>query len=171
MTILKRIPVPVYTLFLMGLVVFFAACSKKDVKTEEPLMNPSDLGDSSAAGGSGAVGTTASSELQTVYFDYDSSNIRSDAREALKANANWLKSNRSVNVQIAGHCDERGTTEYNIALGQRRANATRDYLSRQGVDKSRMSTISYGEEQPSDSGHDEMSWAKNRRSEFIIVSR
>ncbi len=115
--------------------------------------------------------TEPAAELAVVYFDYDKYTIRSDARGSLRSNARWLKENGSVSVQIEGHCDERGTTEYNLALGERRAGAVRDYLTRLGISGSRLSTVSYGEERPSDSGHDESAWANNRRAIFVVVSR
>jgi len=104
--------------------------------------------------------------VQTVYFDYDSYALRSDALELLRQNAEKLKQIPGVIVQIEGHCDERGTQEYNLALGERRALAVREHLIRLGVSGDRMITISYGEEDPADPGHTESAWAMNRRSEF-----
>ncbi|MBD3271721.1 MAG: peptidoglycan-associated lipoprotein Pal [Elusimicrobia bacterium] len=108
------------------------------------------------------------SNLATVYFDYDKAVLRSDAKTALKENAEYLKENADLEVLVEGHCDERGTIEYNMALGQRRAAAVRDYLSKLGISKGRISTISYGEEKPVDYGHTEAAWAKNRRAEFKV---
>lgn len=104
--------------------------------------------------------------VQTVYFDYDSYALRTDALELLRANADKLKQIPGVIVQIEGHCDERGTQEYNLVLGERRALAVREHLIRLGVSGDRMVTISYGEEDPADPGHTESAWAMNRRSEF-----
>lgn len=106
------------------------------------------------------------SKLQIVYFDYDSAILRDDARESLKANAGSLKKLAQLRLQIAGHCDERGTQSYNLALGERRAQAVRDYLAQLGVPADRLITISYGKEKPADAGNDEAAWAKNRRCEF-----
>lgn len=106
------------------------------------------------------------SGLQSVYFDFDSYALRPDALETLKVNAEKIKATPSVIIQIEGHCDERGTAEYNLALGERRALATREHLIRLGVSGDRLVTISYGEEDPADPGHDEAAWAKNRRCEF-----
>lgn len=106
--------------------------------------------------------------FQTIFFDFDKYSLRSDAREALDANAEVLRANPSLAIVIAGHCDERGTDEYNLALGERRAKASRDYLVRLGIDASRVSVISYGEEQPVSFGHDEASWRLNRRGEFEL---
>ncbi|MBI1862103.1 MAG: peptidoglycan-associated lipoprotein Pal [Deltaproteobacteria bacterium] len=126
--------------------------------------------DPMAAGGDTGLGDTGS-EFKVAYFDYDSYSLRADAREALKANAAWLKRNKGVKVQVEGHCDERGTTEYNLALGERRANAARDFLTRLGVPKARLSVISYGEERPADPGHNDSAWSMNRRAVFVVLTR
>ena len=110
---------------------------------------------------------TDSFALQTVYFDYDDSTLRPDAREALRKNATFLKGERDVAVEVQGNCDERGTEEYNLALGKRRAEAAKSYLVDLGVNSARVATVSFGEEKPVAVGHDEASWAKNRRSDFI----
>ncbi|MBW7862867.1 MAG: peptidoglycan-associated lipoprotein Pal [Candidatus Hydrogenedens sp.] len=104
--------------------------------------------------------------LQTVYFDYDSSNLRQDAMNTLRDNAEKIKQVPGVAIQIAGHCDERGTQEYNLALGERRALAVRNYLIQLGVSGDRVVTISYGKEFPAVPGTGEAAWAKNRRAEF-----
>jgi len=109
--------------------------------------------------------------FETVFFDYDKSNIRSDQRSILNRNAELLMKYKTVRVQIEGHCDERGTNEYNLALGQRRADASKQYLVEYGVSSSRVTTISYGEERPLDRGHNETAWGKNRRSEFVITAK
>jgi peptidoglycan-associated lipoprotein len=106
--------------------------------------------------------------FENIHFDYDKSFIRNDAKPALQAVAEYLKKNPGEKLQIEGHCDERGTSEYNIALGQRRADSAMKYLVNLGVDGSRLSTISYGEENPADPGHDEAAWAKNRRAVFVL---
>jgi peptidoglycan-associated lipoprotein len=107
-------------------------------------------------------------QFAAVLFDYDSARIRPSEESKLEAVAAYLKSNPGKLV-IEGHCDERGTAEYNRALGEHRALAARDELVRLGVDASRMSTISYGKERPADPGHDETAWSKNRRCEFVAV--
>jgi len=109
--------------------------------------------------------------LQTIYFDYDSSSLRPDALSTLRDNAEKLKKVPNVLVQIAGHCDERGTQEYNLALGERRALAVRDHLIQLGISGDRLVTISYGEEDPAVPGHDESAWSKNRRCEFNSANR
>ena len=111
----------------------------------------------------------AQNVLGTVYFDFDKFNLKPDALEQLKENAEWLKSNPQYRVRIEGNCDERGTVEYNLALGERRASAARDYLTQAGISTSRIVTISYGEEHPVDPGHRESAWSKNRRDNFVII--
>jgi peptidoglycan-associated lipoprotein len=108
-------------------------------------------------------------ELQKVYFNFDSAALSDQARGTLSQNADMLGKNPAVKVRIEGNCDERGSDEYNMALGERRAKAARDYLVNLGVQPGRLSVISYGEEKPADPGHDEAAWAKNRRDEFVIV--
>ena len=109
--------------------------------------------------------------LTDIFFDFDRSDIRPDARQVLESNAGWLKTNSRARIKIEGHCDERGTTEYNLALGQRRAEATKRFLVALGIDASRLATISYGEERPACTDHDEGCWSQNRRSHFMIESR
>jgi peptidoglycan-associated lipoprotein len=106
--------------------------------------------------------------LKTVHFGYDQFDIREEDRPILQANAAWLKSNAKWKVRIEGNCDERGTTKYNLALGERRANAVREYLVSLGVPAPRIRIVSYGEEHPLDPGHNETAWAANRRGEFYV---
>jgi peptidoglycan-associated lipoprotein len=108
-------------------------------------------------------------DFQPVFFDYDSYTLRDDARSALDANAKLMRENPTVKIVIEGHCDERGTAEYNQALGERRAQAARDYLVQAGIEASRLQTISYGKERPFDPGHDEAAWSKNRRAHFALL--
>ena len=115
--------------------------------------------------GEGAT-TPASGPLKEIYFDYDRHDLRADARATLKGNADWLKDNPSVRIEIEGHCDERGSEEYNIALGHRRAKSSKDYLVSLGISSKRMKTKSYGEEKSLESCHNESCWWKNRRAEF-----
>lgn len=103
-----------------------------------------------------------------IYYELDSATLRTDSREVLERAAEALRRRSEVRVTILGHTCELGTTEYNLALGQRRASAARDYLVKLGVEPARIATVSYGEERPADPGHDEASLAKNRRSEFTV---
>ncbi len=113
-----------------------------------------------------AAGQT--SPLKDIFFDFDKSNIRDDAKPNLSEDLQWLKANSSAQISIEGHCDERGTAEYNLGLGERRAKATRDYLVAAGIDGKRMKVISYGKERPFVLGHDEAAWRWNRRAHFVI---
>jgi peptidoglycan-associated lipoprotein len=107
--------------------------------------------------------------LKDVHFAFDRSDLDPAARETLKANADWLRANPLARVQIEGHCDERGTNEYNLALGARRAAASKDYVVSLGVSVDRLSTASYGEEIPVCKESTEECWAKNRRGRFVIM--
>lgn len=112
----------------------------------------------------------AESSFETVYYDFDRADLRQDAREALARNAEiMLKSKSDAKIQIEGHCDERGSAEYNLALGERRAKSSLQYLITLGVKADRLSIISYGKEKPAVQGSDEAAWAKNRRAEFVVV--
>ena len=105
--------------------------------------------------------------LQRIHFDFDRSDIKSEYKKTLENNGAWLKKNSDVKVTVEGHCDERGTEEYNVALGHRRANAARSYLISLGVDGGRLRTSSLGEERPLENCHNESCWWKNRRGEFV----
>ena len=107
-------------------------------------------------------------ENEDVFFEFDSASLTAEAQEILRAKAEWLRANPGVRVLIEGHCDERGTNEYNLALGDRRAYSSKAFLTDLGIDDTRISTISYGEERPIASGASEEAWAKNRRAHFVI---
>ncbi len=109
--------------------------------------------------------------LATIYFEYDKYTIREDAKPVLQGNAAWMKTWKSAKVLIEGHCDERGTEDYNLALGEKRAKSGYDYLVSLGIPAERMKTLSYGKSQPLDMGKDESAWAKNRRDQFLIIEK
>jgi peptidoglycan-associated lipoprotein len=113
--------------------------------------------------------TSTSGPLKDILFEFDSYDLRGDARDILKSNAEWLKRNGSTRVEVEGHCDERGTNEYNLALGARRSQSARDYLVSLGISAERISTISYGEEIPACTEGSENCWRQNRRARFIVV--
>ena len=113
--------------------------------------------------------TEKTPDFEIVYFPFDSSTISSDALETLTRNTKYLKDNPTVNIVVEGHCDERGTTEYNLALGQKRAVKVKEYYVQLGVKPNRIATVSYGEEMPQDTRHNEAGWAKNRRAETKII--
>lgn len=115
--------------------------------------------------------TTTVPQLDDIHFDFDKSDIRADSREILQKNADWLQNNPDVKIQIEGHCDERGTAEYNLALGERRAMSTKKYLISLGISADRIYTISYGEELPLDPNHNKDAWGKNRRAHFLVITK
>jgi peptidoglycan-associated lipoprotein len=114
--------------------------------------------------------TPLTSPLKEIYFGFDSFDLNPEARAILKTNADWLKANPSVRVEVEGHCDERGTNEYNLALGAKRAQSAKDYLVTLGIATDRLSTISYGEELPVCKENTEACWQKNRRGRFVITT-
>lgn len=154
-------------LALASVVLLLAACD-----------SVGDSGSASGAGGSGAPGT-GSGVLGTdqagnnigdrVFFELNSSELSADAQATLARQADYLKAN-SINVTLEGHCDERGTREYNIALGERRASAAKNYLVSLGIPAGRISTISYGKERPAVVGHDESAWSQNRRAVTVLAN-
>jgi peptidoglycan-associated lipoprotein len=160
----------------VGLVAcaFVVGCKGKQTQTDQPIesqangaagnaaIESSPLNFDPAGSDSGKI-----SGLTTVHFGYDKSNLDSSAKKEVAGNVDWMKKNPSVKVQIEGHCDSRGTIEYNVALGERRANAVKAYMVSLGVSADRLSTISYGKEKPVDHGDTEAAWAKNRRANFV----
>jgi peptidoglycan-associated lipoprotein len=141
----------------------------------ETGMKPSAEGEVKAEGAKSAAlpaaaGVTAAAvALENIHFDFDKSVLRKEDRAILKKHAAWLMENKNYTVMIEGNCDERGTDEYNLALGEKRAMEAKRYLKTLGVDASRIKTISYGKERPLDPGHNEEAWAKNRRDQFVLT--
>jgi len=172
----------------LAAVAFAVACSSKPKPAPAPAPTPAPVSTPTVVTTEPAPAPTAptpkvdkgdligslsevSSYLKPAFFDYDKADVRSDARDVLAANATWLKKYASVRFTIEGHADERGTSQYNLALGDRRANAAKDYLVSLGVDASRIKTVSYGKERPFATGHDEDSWQKNRRAHFVVTAK
>lgn len=163
-------------LFLItGLMIFASGCSKKHTKPSdhdrmtgdevvEDSMTPREAMDD-------VISTDAESlfKFQDALFDYDKYNIRQDARDVLDSVATWLNKHKDINVLIEGHCDDRGTNDYNLALGEKRANAARDYLVSRGVSSKRMSTLTYGEEKPVCSSMNDSCRQNNRRAHFVVT--
>jgi peptidoglycan-associated lipoprotein len=157
------------TVLALCLGVMMSGCAKKAVETP--------AGDKGAKGPSESLETAASDILEgrtsapmlPVYFDFDKSDIRADQVERVENNAAFLKKSSTVKIRIEGNCDERGTNEYNLALGERRAQSAKKYLVNLGVADSRLETVSWGEEKTLLFGHDEISWAQNRRDDFVII--
>jgi peptidoglycan-associated lipoprotein len=182
---------------LVSFMSFFAVgCAKKKVVSEPEVSSTRTTGtvedQGTAARGIYETGMAAESEsldteaqveeeiypvlegrssgpLLPIYFDFDKSDIREDQRDRIEGNSQFLTENSSMRVRIEGNCDERGTNEYNMALGQRRALSAQKYLVNLGISANRLETISYGEEKPLLFGHDEFSWAQNRRDDFVVV--
>lgn len=156
--------------------VFATACASKDKKAGEGE-NMNGAGSDSAAISQEAFTFNAQGSdsgtingLQTIRFPYDSSSISAEARTALQGNADWIKKNTGATVQIEGHCDARGSVEYNLALGERRAKAVKDYLIGLGVDGKRMTIISFGKEKLLEIGDSEEVHGKNRRANFVPIA-
>lgn len=163
-----------FVLFLVGLlVVAVGACSKKQT-TKGEIAPAEEVAETTPA--VEEVQETAQPEtpavkmpvLGDVYFEFDKSRITDESKQTLAENARQLGDAGSMAITIEGHCDERGTNAYNLALGEKRANAAKDYLVSLGVAAGRVTTVSYGEEKPFDSGHDEQAWSKNRRAHFVV---
>ena len=147
--------------------IFLASCSSMNVTEEKVYSDNVKTVETSTANIENInYETKAVFASATIYFEFDRSNLTSKSIQTLKSALNALVENSSINISLAGHADERGTREYNLALGQRRAEAVSDYLILNGIDKSRITVMSYGEERPAAFGQDEMSYAKNRRVEI-----
>jgi peptidoglycan-associated lipoprotein len=167
------------TLICGAALIAVAGCSKKrpetlppaPSETPPPVTQPTtptgEMGNQVVPGS--AADFQQSVTADTIHFDTDQYDIDPQARAILDSQAAWLNKYPNVRVTIEGHCDERGTREYNLALGERRANATKNYLASRGVDPSRMTTISYGKERPVALGSDPASWAQNRRAVTVVL--
>ena len=176
----------VYALAVVLVVSFFAGCKKKvkEVppppqvkeqpkveKVEEPVVKEPVLSEEEIFMSKSLEQINKEQPLAMIHFDYDKYFVREDAKPVLDKNASWLNKFRTVKILVEGHCDERGTEDYNLALGEKRAKSTFDYLTSLGVTPDRMKIISYGTSQPLVSGHDEPSWQKNRRAQFTIIEK
>ena len=177
----------IFVLLTFGLTIFTGCAENKSVVTKDTTQETAPAQKTKTSKPSDATNTinqkddtreqsvrvetiaTAEASIRDINFDFDSSIIRPDAREILQVNADFLLKNRVSAIVVEGHCDERGTAEYNMALGQRRAEETKKYIVNLGIKESKITTISYGAERPLDPGNDEDSWAKNRRAHFLIT--
>lgn len=151
-------------------VMMIAGCKGKQTKTDENVPMGTESGDVTSTPMSfDPMGSDSGriDGLTTVNFDYDKSSLTAEGRRRAQGNAEWMKRNPTVNVQIEGHCDARGSIEYNIALGERRANAVKNYMTSLGVPSARLSVISYGKEKPVNQGESESAYAANRRANFV----
>ena len=157
---------------LLSLIVAIGCASRKQVSTPVPEPTEPPVTETAPPPPTDTAPPPPSDEgtstaLADAYFDFDDASLRDDAKNALEGNAKYMERNSSVSVVVEGHCDERGSVEYNIALGEKRARAAKDFLVSYGVTASRVTTISYGKERPFDPGHSEEAWAKNRRAHFV----
>jgi len=179
-------------IFACASILVVASCAKKQVRVSEAVQPGEEKG-VEAKGRAGAEAgmteqeraeeATRQAELQkqemkemvaefnseNIYFAFDRAVLKAEAKEVLREKAEFLREHPAYSVRIAGHCDERGTNEYNLALGERRAHAAKEFLVALGISEDRISTISYGEERPVDPRHNEEAWAKNRRDEFKAI--
>lgn len=177
-------------LIAFGMTIFTGCAEKKTVVKDEALQEQKAQQDNEAArlvkeqadreralreqaereqaARAASASATLDGAVKDIYFDFDQSNIRPDAREILKANADVLLKRGAAEIAVEGYCDERGTAEYNLALGERRAQEAKKYLINLGTKASQIKTISYGEERPLDPGHNEEAWANNRRAHFVV---
>ncbi len=160
-----------FVVLLMSLLL--GGCGKKTVETpgisDPGAMGPSESLESEVSATDNIMEGRTSGPMLPVYFDFDSSSIRTDQVGRIETNADFIKQNKGMTIRIEGNCDPRGTKEYNLALGERRALSAKKYLVNLGVDESRLTTVSWGEEKLLLFGHDEISWAQNRRDDFVIV--
>lgn len=151
------------------------ASKKKTTDTDPLAVDSTDGAGLSLNAGdlqlNGDSDTNRAGALKTVYFDYSSANITGMTKETLDSNAQFLKTNTAVRVQVEGHCDERGSVQFNLALGEKRAQSVRDYLVAQGVESGRITIISLGKEKPMAFGHDEEAWSQNRRANFVVTGK
>jgi len=163
-------------LFIVPGLMLTASCAKKVVKPEAAVSKTDDSAKKAApeapkaddAAKSAALAAREKFMKQDVNFAFDSAVLDATAQAILKDKAGWMKSNMDAATTIEGHCDERGTVAYNIALGERRAEAAKAFLVNLGIPAAKMTTISYGKEKPLDPGHNEQAWAKNRRAHFVL---
>jgi peptidoglycan-associated lipoprotein len=181
----------VYTLMILCAVLFSLGCAKQalepvtteiqksqpQTRTETTKEQP-DMKMETPQAGQGAGTTTGKGALEQarvafentdIFFEYDSFDLTIEAKKILAEKAGFLNSHSTIKIRIEGNCDERGTEEYNLALGERRAKAAQDYLVFLGIASERLATVSYGEEKPINGGHNEAAWAKNRRTHFAIL--
>lgn len=161
-------------LVVLLLSISLTGCGSSSTKKGSSADGDMSMGSDNAGGSMEKFGDSDSGKaggLSTVYFAFNSASLNESTRSTLANNAEYLKGNSSVDIQVEGHCDERGGIQYNIALGEKRAKAVRDFLVASGIPSSRITTISYGKERPVAFGHGENAWSKNRRGNFVITAK
>ena len=182
----KKVWLAIALVMILPVVFFSISCTKKLVQTEPSQTTPSEISESSSSTVNEAEQTIQPQEdrlraeeaareaagaafvTENIYFSFDSSLLSDQAQHILNSKADYLRINSGVTVTVEGHCDERGTDAYNIALGERRAESVKNFLVDLGISANRLNTVSYGEERPIAMGQNEDSWAKNRRAQFVI---
>ena len=176
----NNLSIKLAVLLVSLLLVLSVSCQKKTVAVEYQSNSTAQQGgyETSTADQSDAAGKTLDSSAtmadsdivlqEDIFFQFDKATLTPEAIEMLTKNGQWLRTNSDVAITIEGHCDERGTNGYNLALGERRAESVKTFLADLGLEQSRLETISYGEERPLDRGHGEADWARNRRAHFLI---
>jgi len=184
---MRRSWIALLVVLVMGLGLMNAGCAKKappetagettppQVTTQpapapSPGEPPAEMQPAPAVA-PGMADEISAFEADDIHFDFDKYDLRPDAVGILNEKAAFLKANTGLMIRIEGNCDERGTSEYNLALGERRANSAMNYLMGLGIAQDRVSTVSYGEERPLDPGHNEEAWAKNRRDHFVVTNK
>ena len=182
----KEVWLSIFFVVILSVMFFTVSCAKKVVQNEPEPMTQSEV---SKASEKSAMEAEQARQLQEnrlraeaaareaaekafvneiIHFSFDSALLSDQAQQILNHKADYLRTNSSVTVTVEGHCDERGTDAYNIALGERRAESVKNFLVDMGISTNRLNTVSYGEERPIAMGQDEASWAKNRRAQFVI---
>ncbi|MDH4317033.1 MAG: peptidoglycan-associated lipoprotein Pal [Desulfobulbaceae bacterium] len=162
----------VVAVLVLSMGALLSGCSDKNVEQPAAATNGEGQGASESLDTTASDYTTVgntSKGMYAVYFDFDSSTVKSDQAESMEKNAAFLTKNSDLRIRVEGNCDPRGTNEYNLALGERRALSAKKYLVNLGIDASRISTVSWGEEKLLLTGNDESSWSQNRRDDFVIV--
>ncbi len=174
----KKLWISLALLFVIPGLLFTVSCAQKEItETEEAVVTETKEEPTEAKveeekpvaeDDRGILAARNMFLNEDIYFEFDKSSLDSVAQDVLTRKADWMRDNPDVAVSIEGHCDERGTNEYNLALGDRRAESAKAFLVDLGIEAYRISTVSYGEERPVDAGHNEEAWAKNRRGHFLI---
>jgi peptidoglycan-associated lipoprotein len=160
---------------LLASAALVAGCGKKKLETLPPVADGTGYGNADAGAGAGAVVPGSQEDFvrsissDRIFFDLDKFNVDAEDQATLLSQSAWLKKYPNARITIEGHCDERGTRDYNLALGERRANAAKNYLASLGVDSARIQTVSYGKERPQATGSTEEAWAQNRRAVTITL--
>ena len=170
MKILSKNVLLVLTITLFSILV---SCSSTSKKSSDGISDTlvTDNTDATNLELNGSSDDNTAGPLRSIFFDYNSSSLSFAGRQTLEENAEYLKLSDALSIQIEGHADERGGLQYNIALGEKRAQSVRDYLNALGVSSDRITTVSFGKDRPISFGHDEQTWSKNRRANFVITAR